>query len=288
MTAMAQTRDELAVARTALPGSVALVPTMGALHAGHRSLLRVAREVADHVVVSIFVNPLQFAPTEDLDRYPRTLDVDVQMCADEGVALVFAPSHEQIYPREQIVRVAAGSMGERYEGVSRPGHFDGVLTVVAKLFGLVHPDVAVFGRKDAQQLALVERMVTDLAFPVRIVGAPLIRDADGLALSSRNRYLSPADRQSALALSKALAAGARAAATGREPAEVVAVARAVLDQEAGVKTDYVALVDAGTFEPLETPMPGVLVLAASVGSTRLIDNVSVTFEAPPTFDEMTT
>jgi pantoate--beta-alanine ligase len=288
MTAMAQTRDELAVARTALPGSVALVPTMGALHAGHRSLLRVAREVADHVVVSIFVNPLQFAPTEDLDRYPRTLDVDLQMCADEGVALVFAPSHEQIYPREQIVRVAAGSMGERYEGVSRPGHFDGVLTVVAKLFGLVHPDVAVFGRKDAQQLALVERMVTDLAFPVRIVGAPLIRDADGLALSSRNRYLSPADRQSALALSKALAAGARAAATGREPAEVVAVARAVLDQEAGVKTDYVALVDAGTFEPLETPMPGVLVLAASVGSTRLIDNVSVTFEAPPTFDEMTT
>jgi len=277
MTAVVQTRAELAVARTALPGTVALVPTMGALHAGHRSLLRVAREVADHVVVSIFVNPLQFAPTEDLDRYPRTLDVDVQMCDDEGVALVFAPTREQMYPREQIVRVAAGSMGERYEGTSRPGHFDGVLTVVAKLFGLVRPDAAVFGRKDAQQLALIERMVTDLALPLRIVGAPLIRDEDGLALSSRNRYLSPADRQSALALSNAVAAGARAAAAGRAPAEVVAVARAVLDQEAGVKTDYVALVDADTFEPLETPRPGVLVLAASVGPTRLIDNVSVTF-----------
>ena len=284
MTSVAQTRDELAIARAALRGSVALVPTMGALHAGHRSLMRVARDVADNVVVSIFVNPLQFAPTDDLDRYPRTFDADLQMCDDEGVALIFAPSREQMYPREQVVRVAAGSMGERYEGASRPGHFDGVLTVVAKLFALVRPDVAVFGRKDAQQLALIERMVADLALPVRIVGAPLIRDADGLALSSRNRYLSPAGRQSALALSNALTAGARAAAAGSAPVVVVAVARAVLDQEAGVETDYVALVAADTFEPLETAAPGVLVLAARVGSTRLIDNVVVTFDQPLTID----
>jgi pantoate--beta-alanine ligase len=285
MTALVQTRDELAIARTALRGSVALVPTMGALHAGHRSLLRVARGVADNVVVSIFVNPLQFAPTEDLAHYPRTLEADVQMCDDEGVALIFAPSREQMYPREQVVRVAAGAMGEQYEGASRPGHFDGVLTVVAKLFELVRPDVAVFGRKDAQQLALIERMVTDLGLPVRIAAAPLIRDADGLALSSRNRYLSPADRQSALALSKALAAGSQAAAADRSPAEVVAAARAVLDQEAGLQTDYVALVDADTFEPLQTRMSGVLALAARVGSTRLIDNVHVTFDQRLTFDQ---
>lgn len=285
MTAVVRTRDELATARAALRGSVALVPTMGALHAGHRSMLRVAREVADNVVVSIFVNPLQFAPTEDLDRYPHTLDADVAMCADEGVGLIFAPSREQMYPREQVVRVTAGSMGERYEGASRPGHFDGVLTVVVKLFGLVRPDVAIFGRKDAQQLALVERMVTDLELPVRIVAAALVRGADGLALSSRNRYLSVADRQSALALSKALTAGSQAAAAGRAPAEVVAAARAVLDHEAGVQTDYVALVDADTFEPLDSASPGVLVLAARVGSTRLIDNVRVTFE-PPTSSEV--
>lgn len=285
MTAVVQTRDELAIARAALRGSVALVPTMGALHAGHRSMLRVAHEVADNVVVSIFVNPLQFAPTEDLDRYPRTLDADVEMCAEEGVGLIFVPSREQMYPGDQIVKVAAGSMGEQYEGASRPGHFDGVLTVVAKLFGLVRPDIAVFGRKDAQQLALVERMVTDLALPVRIKAAPLIRDDDGLALSSRNRFLSPADRQSALALSKALTAGSQAAAAGRSPAEVVAAARAALDQEAGVQTDYVALVDADTFERLHISGPGVLVLAARVGSTRLIDNVSVTIHQPPTIHQ---
>jgi pantoate--beta-alanine ligase len=283
MTDVVQTRDELAIARAALQGSVALVPTMGALHEGHRSLLRVASAVADTVVVSIFVNPLQFAPTEDLDRYPRTLDADLAMCAAEGVALIFAPSRDQMYPREQVVRVDAGPIGRLYEGASRPGHFDGVLTVVAKLFGLVCPDTAVFGRKDAQQLALVRQMVTDLELPVRIEAAPLIRDSDGLALSSRNRYLSAEQRQSALALSHALNAGLRAARSGLSAAEVVAATRIVLDQATGVEIDYVALVDEASFEPVEptpacgdVPVSAVLALAASVGSTRLIDNVSVT------------
>jgi pantoate--beta-alanine ligase len=283
MTGVARTRDELAVARAGLPGSVALVPTMGALHEGHRSLLRRAREVADDVVVSIFVNPLQFAPTEDLDRYPRTLDADLAMCADEGVAFAFVPDRAQVYTREPVVRVCAGSMGARLEGASRPGHFDGVLTVVAKLFGLVRPDVAVFGRKDAQQLALVRRMVVDLELAVSIEGAPLIRDADGLALSSRNRYLSADERRSALSLPRALAAGADAAASGAGPIQITAAARAVLDGADGVRTDYVALIDPDDFEDLadrlatdaDAPIAAVLAVAAGVGSTRLIDNVSV-------------
>ena len=279
MTAVARTRDELAAARSALRGSVALVPTMGALHAGHRSLLRRAREVADQVVVSIFVNPLQFAPTEDLDRYPRTLDADLAMCADEGVSLAFVPTRAQMYPREPLVRVSAGPLGERFEGATRPGHFDGVLTVVAKLFGLVCPDIAVFGRKDAQQLALVRRMVSDLELSVGIEAAPIIRDADGLALSSRNRYLSAGERVSALALSRALSLGAKAADGGGAPAQIVFAAREVLDAEPGVEPDYLTLVDPEDFEPLAVsaePIEAVLAVAARVGSTRLIDNVAVT------------
>jgi len=181
VTAVARTRAELAAARATLGPTVALVPTLGALHEGHRSLIRRAREIADQTVVSIFVNPLQFAAGEDLDRYPRPLEADLAMCAEEGVALAFVPSRAEMYPREPVVRVVAGPMGQRLEGASRAGHFDGVLTVVAKLFGLVRPDVAVFGRKDAQQLALVRAMVADLNLPVRIEAAPLIRDADGLA-----------------------------------------------------------------------------------------------------------
>jgi pantoate--beta-alanine ligase len=269
---LAPTRAELEAARARLQGSVALVPTMGALHEGHRSLLRRAREVADVVVVSIFVNPLQFAPGEDLDRYPRPLEADLAMCADEGVALAFVPSRAEMYPHEPVVRVCAGPLGDRFEGASRPGHFDGVLTVVAKLFGLVRPDVAVFGRKDAQQLALVRRMVTDLELPVRIEASPLIRDADGLALSSRNKYLSVAERKSALALSQALVRGAAAAAAGESPEAIVDAARSVLDQEAGVVTDYVALVDPDDFEPITSGTEALLVVAARVGSTRLIDN----------------
>ena len=279
MTPVARTRTELAVARAALRRTVALVPTMGALHEGHRSLLRRAREVADETVVSIFVNPLQFAAGEDLDRYPRRIEADLAMCAEEGVALAFMPSRAEMYPREPVVRVVAGPMGQRLEGASRAGHFDGVLTVVAKLFGLVRPDVAVFGRKDAQQLALVRAMVTDLDLPVRIEGAALIRDADGLALSSRNAYLTAEDRVSALALPRALEAGAQAARRGHAPSEIVAAARAVLDGQLGVDTDYVALVDPDTFQDIDAGghaarvyRQAVLAVAARVGATRLIDN----------------
>jgi pantoate--beta-alanine ligase len=268
------TRADLAAARAQLRGSVALVPTMGALHEGHRSLLQRAREVADSVVVSVFVNPLQFAPGEDLDRYPRPLDADLEMSSDEGVALAFVPSRLEMYPREPVVRISAGAMGDRFEGASRPGHFDGVLTVVAKLFGLVRPDIAVFGRKDAQQLALVRRMVADLELPVRIEASPLIRDADGLALSSRNKYLSAEERQSALALSRALNAGAGAAADGVDG--IIAAARQVLDEQRGVETEYVAVVDPETFDEIGPSCTlGLLVLAARVGATRLIDNVCV-------------
>jgi pantoate--beta-alanine ligase len=271
MIEVAHTRDELAIARARLQGIVALVPTMGALHEGHRSLLRHAREVADTVVVSIFVNPLQFAPGEDLDRYPRPLEADLAMCEDEGVALAFVPSRLEMYQREPVVRVCAGAIGDRFEGASRPGHFDGVLTVVAKLFGLVRPDVAVFGRKDAQQLALIRRMVADLDVPVRIEASPLIRDADGLALSSRNKYLSAEERQSALALSRAVTAAAAVRSRGSDG--IVAAARHVLDEQGGVETDYVALVDPDTFDEIgPSSSAGLLVLAARVGTTRLIDN----------------
>jgi pantoate--beta-alanine ligase len=288
MTAVVRTRAELATARSALRGSVALVPTMGALHEGHRSLLRRASEVADNAVVSIFVNPLQFAPNEDLSSYPRSLDADLAMCASEGVALAFVPSRDEMYPRAQAVRVCAGAMGSRWEGAVRPGHFDGVLTVVAKLFGLVRPDIAVFGRKDAQQLALVRRMVADLDMPVRIEAAPLVRDADGLALSSRNRYLSPGERLFALALSGALAAGEHAARSGRPPSGIIEAAREVLER-GDVEPDYVALVDQDDFEALADeragPVEAVLTVAARVGPTRLIDNVLVTVAPrPPTKD----
>jgi pantoate--beta-alanine ligase len=276
VTVVARTRAELAAARATLGPTVGLVPTLGALHEGHRSLIRRAREVADQTVVSIFVNPLQFAPGEDLDRYPRPLEADLAMCAEEGVALAFVPSRAEMYPREPVVRVVAGPMGQRFEGASRVGHFDGVLTVVAKLFGLVRPDVAVFGRKDAQQLALVRAMVVDLDLPVRIEGAALIRDADGLALSSRNTYLTAEQRTAALALPRALRAGVTAASGGRPPSDIVAAAWAVLDAQPGVDTDYVALVDPDTFDDVDgdghVAGQAVLAVAARVGATRLIDN----------------
>lgn len=273
------TPDEL---RRALDGrvGVGLVPTMGALHGGHRTLMRLAREKAKTVVVSVFVNPLQFGPNEDLDRYPRDLPADVQVCAEEGVDVVFAPQVETMYPTEQMITVDAGPMGERLEGASRPGHFTGVLTVVTKLFQLVRPDLAVFGEKDAQQIALVRRMVLDLNLPVEVVGAPTLRDADGLASSSRNIYLDQAQRGSALALSRALRAGADAAGGGADA--VREAARAVLDEAARatppVELDYLALVDPATFEEASPDHRGaaVLAVAARVGATRLIDNVSVT------------
>ena len=296
---VARTRAELAAARATLPGTVALVPTMGALHEGHRALLRRAGQVADATVVSIFVNPLQFAPTEDLDRYPRTFDADLAMCADEGVQLVFAPARAQMYPREPLVRIAAGPIGDRFEGASRPGHFDGVLTVVAKLFALVHPDIAVFGGKDAQQVALVRRMVADLDLPVRIEAVPIIRDDDGLALSSRNAYLSVPQRQAALALPRALRAAEDAQVNGAPLADIVEAARAVLVEADGVTIDYVDLVDPESFASLNPesfaslnpaagnaggPAEALLVIAARVGSTRLIDNTVMTLQrtAAPT------
>lgn len=261
-------------------GRVGLVPTMGALHSGHRSLMRLAREQADTVVVSIFVNPLQFGPNEDLDSYPRDLPADTRLCGEEDVDVVFAPETATVYPLPQMITVDAGVMGERLEGASRPGHFTGVLTVVTKLFNLVRPDLAVFGAKDAQQIALVRRMVADLDLPVEIVGAPTLRDSDGLASSSRNVYLSAEERVSALALSRSLRAGADAAPGGAEA--VREAARSVLDEAARttppVELDYLSLVDPATFADAATDHRGdaVLAVAARVGTTRLIDNVSVT------------
>jgi len=287
---LATTRAELAEARAALdrevpdrgarPAPVVLVPTMGALHAGHERLLGAARTLAGprgSVIVSIFVNPLQFGPAEDLDRYPRTLEQDLAMCAREGVRLVFAPSAAEIYPGGQPeVTVDPGPAGRVFEGEFRPGFFGGVLTVVLKLLHLTRPAIAVFGQKDAQQLALVRRMVTDLNVDVVIEPVPTVRDADGLAISSRNRYLSAAGRAVALALPRALRAGQARAAEGG-PA-VLAAARAVLRAEPALAVDYLAVVDPGTFGPAG-PGPALLVAAAKAGATRLIDNVPVVLPA---------
>jgi pantoate--beta-alanine ligase len=277
---------DAALAQFATPGRVAVVMTMGALHEGHASLIRAARArvgAKGVVTVTVFVNPLQFGAGEDLDRYPRTLDADLEVAAAAGADIVFAPPVEEVYAGgEPRVRMAAGPMGERYEGASRPGHFDGVLTVVAKLLHLTRPDVAFFGEKDAQQLAVIRRMVLDLDFPVEIVGAPTVREADGLALSSRNRYLSAPERSTALALSRALFAGRDA---GRSPQAVRSAARAVLDEAASLQPpltlDYLALVDPSDFTEVPDGHTGeaVLAVAAQVGTTRLIDNVRLWFGA---------
>lgn len=272
---IARTREELAAARARIEGTLAFVPTMGALHEGHLSLMREARRHADKVAVSIFVNPLQFGPGEDFDRYPRTFEADVEACAAEGVDLVFAPTRDVMYPDEPQVTIKSGPMGEVVEGAARPGHFDGMLTVVLKLLNLVRPDAAVFGEKDAQQLAMIRRMVADLNVPVRIVGAPTVREPDGLALSSRNRYLSEPERRTALALSRALRAGADAADDG--PDAVLRAAGAVLDGAAAadppLALDYLVLADPATFTPATGGGPAVLAVAGRVGATHLIDNV---------------
>jgi len=279
VTRVARTRDELAGARAGLPAPVVLVPTMGALHAGHRVLLRRARELAGpagSVAVSIFVNPLQFGPSEDLDRYPRPLEDDLAICAEEGARLVFAPSAAEMYPGGRPeVTVDPGPAGQVLEGKFRPGFFGGVLTVVMKLLNLTRPDVAVFGQKDAQQLALVRRMVGDLDLGVVIESVPTVRDADGLAVSSRNAYLSAQDRAHALALSRALRAGAARGAEGARP--VLAAAGQVLAAAPALAVDYLELVDPATFAPVQAGLagPAVLVVAATVGGTRLIDNVPV-------------
>ncbi|MEV3990152.1 pantoate--beta-alanine ligase [Streptomyces sp. NPDC049837] len=327
------TRDELeyVLEHFAPRGRTAVVMTMGALHDGHATLVRAARKHVGkkgYVLVTVFVNPLQFGAGEDLDRYPRTLEADLKTAEQAGANAVFAPSADEVYPGgEPQVRITAGPMGERLEGASRPGHFDGMLTVVAKLLHLTRPDVAFFGQKDAQQLALIRRMVTDLNFPVEIVGVPTVREPDGLALSSRNRYLSPRERRTALALSAALFAArdrlaaqqallaraetlpasesraealsrigeSRAAADAHAVAAavpgggahaVLAAARAVLDEAAKadppLRLDYLALVDPADFTDVPDDHTGeaILAVAARVGTTRLIDNLPLTFGAP--------
>ncbi len=271
------TREELTRARAQLAGDVGVVMTMGALHEGHAALMRQARTEVDHVVVTIFLNPLQFAPGEDLSRYPRTFDDDLEICRREGVDLVFAPSPDVVYPRgEPGIRVSAGTLGSVLEGASRPGHFDGVLTVVAKLFHLTGPTRAYYGQKDAQQLLLIRRMARDLDFPVSVIAVPTVRESDGLAMSSRNRYLTDADREIALCLSAALRAGIALASSG--PAAVRRAARDVLVREPLALVDYLVLVHPE--ELTEVPEwyrgPALLAVAGRVGTTRLIDNVVVT------------
>jgi pantoate--beta-alanine ligase len=274
---VARLRSRVAAAR-AEGKSIAFVPTMGALHRGHLALVKKARKKADVVVVSIFVNPLQFGPSEDLDKYPRSLDSDVAALASLGVDLVFTPTVDEMYPDGPVLtRVSAGTLGEKFEGRSRPGHFDGMLTVVSKLLNIVQPDVAVFGRKDAQQLFLVTRMVRDLNLPVRIIGVATEREPDGLALSSRNRFLGPAERRAARTLSLALEAAAGSAERGIDA--VVAAAQSALMGEALVKLDYLVIVDEQTFTPIGDDFtgPAIVLIAARVGSTRLIDNSPIHF-----------
>lgn len=255
---------------------VALVPTMGALHDGHLALVARAREVADIVVVSIFVNPLQFGDEQDLAAYPRTLDTDVETLTGTGADYVFAPSAEEMYPHGvPATRITGGDVALRFEGRARRGHFDGVLTVVAKLFHIVGPEVAVFGRKDAQQVFLVAQMVRDLDLPLVIDAVDTVREADGLALSSRNRRLDTRERSSAVALSRALEAAASSADRGIDAA--IAAAQSVLMGENAVKLDYLALVDPATFRPVDDGHRGaaLVLIAAEVGGTRLIDNETV-------------
>lgn len=263
------------------PYGRAVVMTMGALHAGHLSLVRAAKELAGSVVVTIFVNPLQFGPTEDLERYPRDLDGDLRLLTGPGLLgpqdVVFAPTPQVMYPGgEPAVRVSAGHIGTVLEGAVRPGHLDGVLTVVLKLMHLTRPDVALFGRKDAQQLAAVRAMVRDLDVPVEVRGVPIVRDDDGLALSSRNAYLSPQDRGRALALSRSLRAGRERAAAGGTPDQVRSAVRDTLEEQVDA-VDYVALVDPDSFTDLPGTAVGtaLLAVAARVGGTRLIDNTDV-------------
>jgi len=271
---VAHTREQLKAAREALSSrDVAVVMTMGALHDGHAELIRSARQRHDHVVVTIFLNPLQFGPKEDLSRYPRTFDADLQICLTAGVDVIFAPTPDVVYPDgDPGVRVSAGPLGEVLEGASRPGHFDGVLTVVGKLLHLTAARSAYFGKKDAQQLLLIRRMVRDIDFPVDIVSVPTVREDDGLAMSSRNMYLTASDRETALCLSQALRAGADAAAYG--PSAIRRAAREVLVEEPLALVDYLVLVHPQTLADVPEWYRGeaLLAVAARVGTTRLIDN----------------
>ena len=268
--------EELALGRAALSGKVALVPTMGALHAGHIALVEEARKRADKVVASIFVNPAQFGEGEDFGRYPRREAEDAAMLKAAGCDLLWTPSVSEIYPDGFSTKVSVSGVSARWEGEARPGHFDGVATVVAKLLTAVRPHIAVFGEKDFQQLAVIRRMVADLGLRLEIVGVPTVREADGLALSSRNAYLLPEERQQALALPRALEAARAAIKSGTPVFEVLHEARASLRDGGFSRVDYFALVDAKTLEPLDEPTGEMrLIAAAVIGTTRLIDNIAV-------------
>jgi pantoate--beta-alanine ligase len=271
--AVAETVADLRKLVDELPGPVALVPTMGALHEGHRTLVRAARDRAATVIVSVFVNPTQFGPGEDYDRYPRTWDADLGALAEEGADVVFHPGVDEVYPSGAAgVTVDPGPLGSVLEGAVRPGHFAGVLTVVAKLFGLVRPDLALFGEKDYQQLTLIRAMARELALGVDVVGVPTVREDDGLALSSRNRYLDPDQRATAAAISAALRAGAEAGPRGA--AAVLAAAREVLAAQPELLQDYLELT--GTdLGPAPVSGPARLLVAARAGATRLLDNIAV-------------
>jgi len=256
--------------------SVALVPTMGSLHDGHLSLVRMAKRVADHAVVSIFVNPTQFGPNEDFAAYPRDEERDAAMLAQEGTALLWAPDVATMYPAGHSTHIEVAELGADYCGAARPGHFDGVATVVAKLFNQVRPDVAIFGEKDWQQLAIIRRMARDLDFGIDILGAPIARADDGLALSSRNAYLSKDQRAAATAFPATLKAAAKAIAGGADVTEALAKAEAAIVKAGLDSVDYVALADAGSLERLSAfRKPARLLAAARIGKTRLIDNLPV-------------
>ena len=268
--------EELARARGSFSGTLALVPTMGALHAGHLALIAAAKERAGRVAASIFVNPSQFGPGEDFSRYPRREERDAAMLEQGGCDLLWLPTVEDIYPDGFATKVCVGGVSERWEGEARPGHFDGVSTVVAKLLLSVRPDLALFGEKDFQQLAVIKRMVVDLNVPVEIISVPTVREPDGLALSSRNAYLSSEERQQAVALPQGLESARTAILGGAPLADALEEAKNALRRAGFSRIDYVALVDAATLEPIETPKGEMrLVAAAVIGKTRLIDNIAV-------------
>ena len=254
--------------------SIGFVPTMGALHEGHLSLVREARDRADHVVVSIFVNPTQFGPNEDLAKYPRDLEGDMRLLEDAQTDVVFTPSVEEIYPAGATTWVTVETLDQRNEGRMRPGHYRGVATVVAKLFNIVQPSIAFFGQKDAGQLALIRRMTRDLSLPVEIVGCPIVREADGLAMSSRNVYLSQEDRRRALVLRRALLAAEKVFALGERNAERVSENIAVEFRSAAISPDYIEILDPDSLEPIQQiTKPTLVAVAAKIGGTRLLDNV---------------
>src|SRR4051812_32284430 len=277
MTTLVHKRADLrAAVDDGAAGELGVVMSLGALHDGHRALIQAARARCATVVVTVFLNPLQFAPTEDLSRYPRTLDSDLALCREEGVDAVFAPDVDEVYPGgPPLVRVSAGPLGDVLEGDSRPGHFDGVLTVVGKLLHITAPDVTFFGQKDAQQVLLVRRMISDLDFPCEVVTIPTVRAPDGLALSSRNIYLSSTDRDVALALSRGLRAAAAAADQGADAVRNTVLA--TLAEEPDLGLDYASLVDPSTLRDVSSDFVGesLLVVAARVGITRLIDNAVI-------------